>query len=150
LINKVILLGNLGRDPEVRYTQNGMAVATLSVATNERWRDKDGQSQERTEWHRVIAWGKQAEFCSNYLTKGRQVFVEGRIQTRSWEDRDGQKKYTTEIVAQTVQAIGGRREGGAGGSDFEGGEPPMDDQGGPQVGGPSGGGGGQSNDDIPF
>ena len=110
-INKVILIGNLGRDPEVRYTQGGSAVANLNLATNEVWNDKSGQKQERTEWHRVVVWGKQAEIAKEYLTKGRQVYVEGSLQTRQWEDKDGQKRYTTEIRCQRFVMLGGRGEG---------------------------------------
>lgn len=113
-VNKVILIGNLGDDPEVRYTGTGQAVATIRMATNERWTDKGGQQQERTEWHRVIVWGKQAEQCKEYLSKGRQIYVEGRLQTREWNDKEGHKRYTTEIVAQRIQFLGspnGRRQG---------------------------------------
>lgn len=113
-LNKAMIIGNLGDDPEVRFTGGGQAVATLSVATNERWTDKAGQAQERTEWHRVVVWGKQAEQCKEYLSKGRQVFVEGRIQTRDWTDKEGHKRYTTEIIAQRVQFLGGRGGGGPG------------------------------------
>ena len=113
-VNKVIVIGNLGRDPELRYTAGGQAVASFSVATNERWNDRDGKPQERTEWHRIVVWGKTAENCANYLQKGRPVYVEGRLQTREWEDKEGQKRQTTEIVAQTVQFLGGREGGGAG------------------------------------
>ena len=109
-VNKVILVGRLGQNPEVRYTPSGASVANFSIATSENWTDKSGQKQERTEWHRVVVWGKLAELCGKYLTKGRQVYVEGRLQTRSWEDQQGQKKYTTEIVANTVQFIGGPSE----------------------------------------
>jgi len=112
MVNKVILVGHLGRDPEIRYTQSGQAVANFTMATGERWKDKEGELQERTEWHRIVAWGKLAEFCSNYLGKGRQVFIEGRIQSREWEDKQGEKRRTTEIVAQTIQALGARREAG--------------------------------------
>src|SRR2546423_2191447 len=101
-VNKVILIGNLGRDPEVRYTPSGAAVANFSVATNESWSDKSGQKQERTEWHRVVVWGKLAELCSQFLAKGRQVYLEGRLQTREGNDTDGVRKYPTEIQAQTV------------------------------------------------
>jgi single-strand DNA-binding protein len=104
-LNRVMLIGNLGQDPELRYTQNQSAVVTLSVATTD-VRMQDGQRQEFTEWHRVVVWGKQAENCSKYLTKGRPVFIEGRIQTRSWEDKQGQKRYTTEVVAQNVKFLG--------------------------------------------
>ena len=106
-LNKAMVIGNLGADPEVRYTQSGAAVANFNIATNETWMDKAGVKQERTEWHRVVVFGKQAENCGKYLSKGRQVFVEGRLQTRDWEDRDGNKRSTTEIVAQTVQFLSG-------------------------------------------
>ena len=109
-INKVILIGNLGRDPEVRYTQNGTAVANIALATNEVWNDKAGQKQERTEWHRVVVWAKQAEIAKEYLTKGRQIYVEGSLQTRQWDDKDGQKRYTTEIRCQRFVMLGGRGE----------------------------------------
>ena len=108
-INKAIIIGRLGADPEVRQVSSGNSVATLSVATSEKWTDRDGQAQERTEWHRVIAWGKLAEICGKFLAKGRQVYVEGRIQTRQWEDSQGQKRYTTEIVANTVQFLGSQQ-----------------------------------------
>ena len=140
MVNKVILVGRLGRDPELRYTQGGQAVANFTVATNEFWRDKDGERQERTEWHRIVAWGKQAEFCGNYLSKGRQVYVEGRLQTREWEDKEGEKRRTTEIVANSIQAIGpGGRRGEEGASD--GGDAPDA----PPTSGP-----GSGDDDIPF
>jgi single-strand DNA-binding protein len=113
-VNKVILIGNLGRDPEVKYTQNGTAVANLNIATNEVWTDKAGQKQERTEWHRVVVWGKQAQVLSELLTKGKQVYVEGSLQTRSWDDREGNKRYTTEVRAVRVLLMG-RAEGGRGG-----------------------------------
>jgi len=113
-VNKVIVIGNLGRDPELRYTASGQPVTSFTVATNERWNDRDGKPQERTEWHRIVVWGKQAENCANYLQKGRSVYVEGRLQTREWEDKEGQKRQTTEIVAQTVQFLGSRDGGGAG------------------------------------
>lgn len=112
-VNKVILIGNLGRDPELRYTQGGQAVANFTLATTERFPTREGERQERTEWHRIVAWGRTAELCAQYLSKGRSVYVEGRLQTREWEDRDGQKRRTTEIVALSVQFLGGR-EGGAG------------------------------------
>jgi single-strand DNA-binding protein len=108
-VNKVILVGRLGQNPEVRYTPSGAAVANFSVATNESWSDKSGQRQERTEWHRVVVWGKLAELCNQYLAKGRQVYLEGRMQTRQWQDKDGQTKYTTEVQAQTVQFLGGQQ-----------------------------------------
>lgn len=106
-VNKVILVGRLGQNPEVRYTPSGSAVANFSIATNESWADKSGQKQERVEWHRVVVWGKLAELCNQYLQKGRQCYVEGRLQTRQWQDKDGQTKYSTEIQAQTIQFLGG-------------------------------------------
>jgi single-strand DNA-binding protein len=109
-VNKVILIGNLGKDPEVKYTQSGTAVANLSVATNDVWTDKAGQKQEKTEWHRVVVWGKQAQVISEYLAKGKQIYVEGSLQTRSWDDREGNKRYTTEIRAVRVLMLG-RAEG---------------------------------------
>jgi len=108
-VNKVILLGRLGQDPELKYTPGGMAVCTLRLATNEYWVDKSGQKQEKTEWHSVVVWGKQAEHCNQYLAKGRQVFVEGRLQTRSWDAKDGTKRYATEVNASTVQFIDGQK-----------------------------------------
>lgn len=107
MVNKVILLGNLGNDPELRYTSSGQPVCDLRVATKETWKGRDGEKNERTEWHRVVVWGKQGENASKYLSKGRQVFVEGRIQTRSWEDKEGNKRYTTEIVASNVLFLPG-------------------------------------------
>ena len=114
-VNKAILVGNLGRDPELRHTPNGQAVVNFTLATSENWTDKNGERQERTEWHRIVVWGKTAEMCNQYLSKGRTVYIEGRIQTREWEDKDGNKRYTTEINAQTVQFIGPRTDGGGGG-----------------------------------
>jgi single-strand DNA-binding protein len=144
-VNKVILIGNLGRDSELRYTPGGAAVATLNMATTEVWNDKQGQKQEKTEWHRIIVWGKQAESLQEYLTKGKQIYVEGRLQTRQWDDKDGNKRYTTEIKADRITLLGG---GGGGGRSS------MD-----RGGGSTGGGGGGSeeppmqpitDDDIPF
>lgn len=106
-VNKVIILGNLGADPELRYSASGAAVCNFRVATNERWTDKDGTTQERTEWHKVVVWGRQAENCEKYLAKGRQVYVEGRLQTREWDDKDGNKRHTTEVIAQSVQFLSG-------------------------------------------
>jgi single-strand DNA-binding protein len=111
-VNKVILVGNLGRDAELRYTPAGAAVATLSLATTEVWNDKGGQRQEKTEWHRVVLWGKQAETLNEYLMKGKQIYVEGRLQTREWNDKDGNKRYTTEIRGDRIVLLGG---GGGGG-----------------------------------
>jgi len=141
-VNKVILVGNLGRDPELRYTQSGQAVANFSLATTDRFSNKEGERQERTEWHRIVTWGKTAENCAQYLAKGRSVYVEGRLQTNEWEDKEGQKRRTTEVVAQTVQFLGGRGQGGGATS----GAPPS------ESGGHSGPG--ESSppqaDDIPF
>jgi len=112
LINKAILVGNLGRDPEIRYTASGMAVANFTIATSERWKDKtSGEMQERTEWHRIVAWGKLGEICGEYLAKGRQVYIEGKIQTRQWDDKDGNKRYTTEIVANEMKMLGSKDSG---------------------------------------
>ncbi|MCA9684626.1 MAG: single-stranded DNA-binding protein [Myxococcales bacterium] len=142
-INKVILVGNLGRDPELRYTQGGTAVANLSVATTRRWRNKQtNEMVEETEWHRVSVWGQTAEHCNNYLSKGRQVYVEGRLRTRSYDDKDGNKRYSTEIVADVVQFLGGQ---GGGGGGFEGGG-----GGGGGGGGYGGGGGGGYGGPEPY
>lgn len=154
-VNKVILIGNLGADPDMRHTPSGAGVCELRLATNESWTDKGGQRQERTEWHRVVVWGKLAELCSKYLSKGRQVYVEGRLRTRSWDDKDGNKRYTTEIVANEIQFLSsGRNEGQTRGSD---GPPPAEPDygyeggGGSGYGGGGGGGfGGGPDDDIPF
>ncbi|MFH1843427.1 MAG: single-stranded DNA-binding protein [bacterium] len=106
-VNKVIIVGNLGADPEMKYTQNNTPVTNFRVATTDRWRDKSSnEMQERTEWHRIVAWGRLGEICSQYLRRGKQVYIEGRLQTRSWEDQDGNKRYSTEIVAQTMQMLG--------------------------------------------
>jgi single-strand DNA-binding protein len=137
MVNKVILIGRLGADPEVRYTQEGMMVTNLRLATNEYRKDKSGERVDRTEWHRVVAFGKLAEICGNYLSKGRLVYIEGSLRTRQWEDKEGNKRSTTEIMANNMQMLeskgGGREEGGAGG-----GMPPY-------------GGGEQAPDeDVPF
>ncbi len=147
-VNKVILIGNLGKDPEMRYTQTGTAVVNFSLAKTDSW-TKDGESNERTEWHNIVAWARLAEICNQYLQKGKQVYIEGRIQTRKWEDRDGNTRYTTEVVAQNMQMLGGRGDGDFGGGGGEGG-------GGEGGGGPSGGpspgpsDAGVTDDDIPF
>jgi len=114
-INKAILVGNLGKDPELRYTASGQAVATFSLATTEKFKNKSGEQQERTEWHNIVAWGPLAEICGKYLAKGKQIYCEGRIQSRSYDDRDGNKRYVTEIVISDMQMLGGRpgEEGGA-------------------------------------
>jgi single-strand DNA-binding protein len=164
-VNKVILVGHLGADPDMRYTPSGQGVCELRLATSESWNDKNGQRQERTEWHRIVVWGKRAEVCSKYLSKGRQVFVEGRIQTRNYDDKDGNKRYITEIIANDVQFLGGGRDGGGGsggggggGGSGGGGRGNRPDEGPPPPadndfgygGGGSGGGGGGPDDDIPF
>jgi single-strand DNA-binding protein len=110
-VNKVILVGNLGRDAELRYTPGGSAVATLNLATTEVWNDRNQQRQEKTEWHRVVLWGKQAESLQEYLTKGKQIYVEGRLQTRQWDDKEGNKRYTTEIKADRITLLGGGGRG---------------------------------------
>jgi single-strand DNA-binding protein len=140
MVNKAILIGNLGRDPEIRYTPSGMAVANFTIATNERWKDKNGEQQERTEWHRIVVWGRLAEICGEYLTKGKQVYLEGRLQTREWEDKEGNRRFTTEIVANNMQMLGTKDMGGSpssyGGSkvpEYEG--PPLPED---------------QDDDIPF
>jgi single-strand DNA-binding protein len=126
-VNKVILVGNLGRDAELRYTAGGAAVATLNLATTETWNDKEGQRQEKTEWHRVILWGKQAETLNQYLQKGKQIYVEGRLQTRQWDDKDGNKRYTTEVRGDRVVLLssgaGGGQRGGAMRTEMPHGEP---------------------------
>jgi single-strand DNA-binding protein len=115
-INKVIILGRLGKDPEVRQVGEGNSVCKLAIATSENWIDKSGTKQEKTDWHNIVVWGKLAEICGKYLSKGRQLYVEGKLQTRSWEDQQGQKRYTTEIVANTVEFIGSNTGAGAGAS----------------------------------
>jgi single-strand DNA-binding protein len=142
VVNKAIIVGNLGRDPEVRFTQDGRAVARFSVATTERWTDPQGQRQERTEWHNIVVWGKQAETCGQYLSKGRQVFVEGSIRSRSYDDKDGNKRYITEIVARDVRFLGGGGGGAARTQDTSFVAPAADDPG--TAAPPSG------EDDIPF
>ena len=130
-LNKAMLIGNLGQDPEVRYTQSNTAVATLSIATSERFKDSNGEYQERTEWHRVVAWGRTAEICQQYLSKGSKVYIEGPIQTRQWEDKDGQKRYTTEIKALQMVMLDSRGNGGGGnqaGGNQAGGNQPQQGQ----------------------
>ena len=120
-INKVIIIGNLGKDPEVRYTPNGSAVCNITVATSRQWKDKNsGEKQEETEWHRIVFFDRMAEIAGEYLKKGRPVYVEGRLKTRKWTDKDGVEKYTTEIMAENMQLLGGR-EGGGGGDEGGGG-----------------------------
>jgi len=155
-VNKVILIGNLGADPEVRYTTNGGAVANLRLATSESWKDKQtGETREQTEWHRVVMFGRLGEIAGEYLKKGSKIYIEGRIQTRKWQDRDGNDRYTTEIVSNEMQMLDGRGEsgGGGGGGGFGG-----DSRGGGGDGGGGGRGGGENrggnsnepDDDIPF
>jgi single-strand DNA-binding protein len=120
-VNKVILIGNLGRDPETRYTTGGDAVTNLNIATTETWKDKSGEKQEKTEWHRVVLFGRQAEVAGEYLKKGRPVYIEGRLQTRKYTDKDGVEKYATEIVADRMQLLGGREGGSGGDTEFAGG-----------------------------
>jgi len=117
-VNKVILIGNLGRDPETRYTTGGDAITNLNIATSEQWKDKNGEKQEKTEWHRVVLFGRQAEIAGEYLKKGRSVYIEGRLQTRKYTDKDGVEKYSTEIVGDRMQLLGSREAGG-GGADVE-------------------------------
>lgn len=125
-INKVILIGNLGADPELRYTPAGSALATFSVATSESWKDKDGNTQEKTEWHRVVVWNKLAEIAGEYLKKGSQVYVEGRLTTRSWQDKDGVKRYMTEVVGLSFLMLG-RKADGSGGREAAEPPPPPDE-----------------------
>jgi single-strand DNA-binding protein len=155
-VNKVILIGNLGRDPETRYMPDGGAITNISIATTDTWKDKAGEKQEKTEWHRVAFFGRLAEIAGEYLKKGSQVYVEGRLQTRKWQDKDGNDKYTTEIVADRMQMLGSRQGMGGGGGDRE--PPPDRAEGG--AGGqraasakPAGKAGGKFDDfedDIPF
>lgn len=134
-LNKVILVGHLGQDPKISYAQSGLPIANMRLATSERIRDKDGQFTERTDWHTVVTFDKQADFCGKYLAKGSLIMVEGRLQTRKWQDKDGQDRYSTEVVAQRVQALGPRPGGGQGGGQgCEGGYAPRQ-QGGNQYGG---------------
>ena len=138
MINKVILIGNLGADPEVRYSQNGKAVANFRIATTETWKKADGSKEEQTEWHRIVAFGRLGEICGEYLAKGSKVYVEGRLQTRKWQDRDGNDRYTTEIVAREMKMLSTRGDGsgGAGGGNMSNDEPPWPE---PTMG-----------DDVPF
>src|SRR5215469_9208723 len=160
-VNRVILVGRLGRDPETRFTGGGQAVANFSVATDETYKDRAGERQKRTEWHKIVVWGKQAEIAQQYLKKGSLVFIEGRIQSREWQDKEGQKRTSFEIVATNFRMLGGRADGaaaGAGGGASRGGGGDFDDQSGPEE---SYGGGGHSghgsssgpeisDEDIPF
>jgi len=140
-LNTVMLIGNLGKDPEVRFTGSGRAVARFPLATSEVWNDAEGQRQERTEWHNIVVWGKQAETCGQYLAKGRQVFIEGSVRSRQYDDKEGNKRYITEIIAQRVQFLGGGGERGRGG----------EARGGSMSEEPPGGAPGTAeDDDIPF
>jgi len=136
-INKVILIGNLGRDPEVRYTPSGTAVANFSIATTENWTNKDGEKESHTEWHRIVAWGRLGEICGEYLSKGKQVYIEGRIRTNEWEDQEGNKRQNKEIVALTMQMLGSRAQA----------EPSSDESPSPE---PDTASSGPTEDDIPF
>jgi len=143
-LNKVMIIGNLGRDPEVRYMPDGGAIANISVATTDTWTDKSGEKQERTEWHRVAFFGKLAEIAGEYLKKGSQVYVEGSLRTRKWQDKEGKERYTTEIVADRMQMLGSRG-GGSGAMDQE---PPAKEEASSKTGGK--GGIEDLEDDIPF
>jgi single-strand DNA-binding protein len=153
-VNKVILVGNLGNDPEVRYMPNGNAVANLSIATSESWKDQQGQLQEKTEWHKVTMYRRLAEIAGEYLKKGSQIYLEGKLQTRKWQDQQGNDRYTTEVIADQLQMLGGRNESGGSGGQSGGGQGGyqqspqggQNNQGGyQQSGGQSNQGGGQSN-----
>ena len=156
-VNKVILIGNLGKDPEVKFTPGGTAVAKFTLATNERYKDKSGEWQDRTEWHNIVFYGRQAEIAGEYLKKGRQIYVEGRLQTRKWQDKEGQDRYTTEIIADRMQMLGSREGGGSSAPPSE----PAERE--PAAAGAGGGGGARKgggapakknvddlDDDIPF
>ncbi len=147
-VNKVILVGNLGRDAELKFTPSGFPISSFSLATTDRRRDKDNNWQDKTEWHRIKLLGKQAESLQDYLKKGKQIYVEGRLETRSWDDKDGQKKYMTEIIADRVQLLGGRGEGGGGRSAGGRGGDDMDHY--EEAGGGSNGPSDLTDDDIPF
>jgi single-strand DNA-binding protein len=149
MVNKVILIGNLGVDPEVRYTQSGTPVASFRIATSERWKGKDGQMQEQTEWHNIVAWDKLAEICGEYLHKGMRVYIEGKLQTRKWQDKDGHDRWTTEVIARDMKML--TPKGGEGVSYGSGGDP------GPAASGPPTGydsyapsSGGGVGSDVPF
>lgn len=143
MVNKAILVGNLGRDPEIRSLPSGQPVATFSLATSRRYRDRDGNRKDETEWHNIVCFGKQAEIAGQYLTKGKMIFVEGRIQTRSWDDKEGKKQYRTEIVCDNFQMLGSKGDGGG----RAGGATPAAD---PGYSGGEGAGDSLGDDDIPF
>ena len=161
-VNKVILVGRLGNDPEMKSTQSGSAIANLSIATSETWNDKQGQRQERTEWHRVVFYDRLAELCGRFLSKGRQVYIEGKIQTRKWTDQQGQTRYSTEVIGREMKFLGergasgdsagnyNRGVGGGGGNDWGGGGRAPQQPSAPAPFQPSGDGGGFNDDDIPF
>jgi single-strand DNA-binding protein len=153
-VNKVILVGRLGRDPETRYTGGGQAVANFSVATDETYKDKNGERQKRTEWHKIVVWGKQAEIAQQYLKKGSLIFIEGRIQSREWQDKEGQKRTSFEIVASNFRMLGGRADGAAGGVGSFGGGARSEEHdqsgGGEEFGGGGSSGPEISDEDIPF
>ena len=161
-VNKVILIGNIGADPELRYTPKGTAVTNFNVATNENWTDSSGERQERTEWHRIVVWGRLAEICNQYLRKGSKVYIEGRLQTRSWEGQDGQKRYTTEVVARDMQMLDSRDDLDSGGGYDQGQRAPAEGASDVRQGSTETGGGGDSgqggsgapplggDDDLPF
>lgn len=150
-VNKVILIGNLGRDPEMRYMPSGDAIANLRIATTDTWKDKEGNKQEATEWHSVVFFGKQAEICGQYLKKGSSVYVEGSLRTRKWQDKEGNDRYTTEIRGDRMQMLGGRGAGGGGMADYD--APASSDiapRGGAAKPAAGGAGFGELDDDIPF
>jgi len=158
-VNKAILVGRLGRDPETRFTGGGQAVANFSLATDRSYKDRNGETQKKTEWHKIVAWGKLAEIIQKYVKKGSLIYIEGRIETREWQDKEGQKRYSTEIVANEMRMLGGRGDGAGSGSgggsrssgsgdDLEGHAAPADDSYGGS--GPSGGSPEISDEDIPF
>ncbi|HYW67044.1 MAG TPA: single-stranded DNA-binding protein [Candidatus Dormibacteraeota bacterium] len=152
-VNKVILVGRLGKDPEVRYTGGGQAVANFTMATDYSYKDRNGERQKRTEWHRIVAWRKLAEIVQQYLKKGSLIYIEGRIETREWQDKEGQKRYTTEIIANEMRMLGGKGDGMAAGASAGGGAARSEefDHAGPSEE-PVGGGAGPeiSDEDIPF
>lgn len=144
MVNKAIIIGNLGGDPEVRYTQSGTQVTTFTVATTDKWKGQDGQMQERTEWHRIVAWSKLAEICGEYLHKGSKVYIEGRIQTRKWQDQSGNDRYTTEIVAREMKMLSPKGSAGDYGNSSGGSfEEPYSENSYPEAGGSTG-------EDVPF
>ena len=139
MVNKVILVGNLGRDPESRSLPSGQPVVNFSLATSRRYKDRDGNRKDDTEWHNIVVFGRQAEIAAQYLTKGKQIYLEGRIQTRSWDDKEGKKQYRTEIICENFQMLGSKGDGGSRGGDYGSAPEPS-----------SGGGGDFGDDDIPF